>query len=315
MKRSVFALLLFTTGAAACGRDAELSGEQLGLLAERQKQVDQRLAGASADSGAFTPIAKWILPEDLREISGVALMPDGRIVAHNDERGRVYVIDPKRGVILKQFSLGRSGVVADFEAIAVSGTEIFLLESNGRVYQFREGQSNKDVPFVVHDTKLGGECEFEGLAVEPSTRAFVLVCKVIDKRRDRNQVLIYRWLAQPGAAPQVSRISVPIAAAVGANGWKELAPSDIAIDPATGNYIVITGREKALIEITPGGQVVRSVPLPGDPQQPEGVAVTPDGILVISDEGVKRPADITLYRWHRTSEPAVATPSDTSTVN
>jgi hypothetical protein len=39
--------------------------------------------------------------------------------------------------------------------------------------------------------------------------------------------------------------------------------------------------------------------LPTGHEQAEGVAVTPDGILIISDEATRTPAAITLYRWRR----------------
>ena len=307
-------LLLLVAGALGCSRDST-SGAQTALLDERVKKVDARLAAAAQDTTEDAPIAKWILPKELTEISGIAVMPDGRIAAHNDERGRVYVIDPKRGMIMKQFSLGESGVVADFEGIAVEGSDIFLMTSNGNVYQFREGAANANVPYVLHDTKLGKECEFEGIAIEPGTGAFLMPCKVIGKKSERNQLRIYRWLARRRGGPEVSTISVPLADAVGANGWKELAPSDITIDDVTGHYIIITGREKALIEITPQGTAVRSFPLPGSPRQPEGVAIA-NGVLIVSDEGVSRPADITLFPWRRASgtESAPAA-GDSSTAN
>jgi hypothetical protein len=47
----------------------------------------------------------------------------------------------------------------------------------------------------------------------------------------------------------------------------------------------------------PDGEVVRSEPLPGDHRQPEGVAVTKDSLLMVSDESNVKPAAITLYRW------------------
>ena len=95
----------------------------------------------------------------------------------------------------------------------------------------------------------------------------------------------------------MTRISVPLAEAIGTNDWKALSPSDMTIDPSSGNYILITGPEKALIEITPQGAVVQSMPLPGDPQQPEGVALTRNGLLIIADEAVSRDGDITIYPW------------------
>ena len=274
-------------------------------LDTREQEVRQRLAATGA-TGEVKPVAKWVLPDILREISGVALLRDGRVVAHNDERGRVFVIDPMRGVIQKWFSL-EGNIAADFEAIAVSGDDLFLLTSNGRIYQFREGDDRANVPYTMIDTKLGGDCEFESLEIEPASGAFLLACKRIDKRSERNQLRIYRWQRQDGGEAAVSILNVPLGDAIGANDWKTLSPSDITIDPRTGNYILITGPEKALIEITPSGDVVRSLPLPGNPQQPEGVAITRDGILMITDESVSRPADITLYSWQNLTGEAAAT--------
>lgn len=256
------------------------------------------------------PVARWVLPSVLREISGVALTSDGRILAHNDQRGRVYVIDPRRGVITKQFSIGKKAVAADFEGIAVSGGDIFLLESNGDVYQFREGDDGKRVDFTRYDTKLGKECEFESIEIEPGTGAFLLACKVIYRRSERNQLRIYRWMREPGGRGSVSTINIPLAEAVGTNGWKALSPSDMTIDPKTGNYILITGPEKALIEIASSGSVVRSLPLPSGFEQPEGVAITNDNLIILASEGVTGPGHITIYPWRGAGAMVALPPGD-----
>jgi hypothetical protein len=265
-------------------------------VVKREQEVKQRIA-AAAGSESTDPVARWIMPPALREISGIALTSDGRILAHNDERSRVFVIDPMRGVITKSFFVGERRMTADFEAIAVSGDRFFLLTSNGDIYEFEEGGENEVVPFTKHATGLGKQCEFESLEVEPRTGAFILACKTISKKSERNQLLLFRWVKQDGGAGSVTRISVPLADAIGTNDWKTLSPSDITIDPSSGNYILITGPEKALIEITPQGQVVQSMQLPGNPQQPEGIALTRDGLLIVADEAVSREADITIYPW------------------
>jgi uncharacterized protein YjiK len=61
--------------------------------------------------------------------------------------------------------------------------------------------------------------------------------------------------------------------------------------------VLIGSQEKGIVEITPGGEVVRSEPLPRGHKQAEGVAITPDGILIVSDEATTKPAAMTLYRW------------------
>ena len=61
--------------------------------------------------------------------------------------------------------------------------------------------------------------------------------------------------------------------------------------------MLIASQQSALIEISPAGVVLMSRALPGTHDRAEGVAITRDSILIISDEAVKRPAVVTLYRW------------------
>jgi hypothetical protein len=49
--------------------------------------------------------------------------------------------------------------------------------------------------------------------------------------------------------------------------------------------------------LTPAGEVVLSRTLDDRHPQAEGVAITRDGILIISDESVNAAAAITLYNW------------------
>src|SRR5205814_2130850 len=41
------------------------------------------------DCLAAKPRTRWVLPPDLREISGLALTDDGRLLTHDDERARI----------------------------------------------------------------------------------------------------------------------------------------------------------------------------------------------------------------------------------
>jgi len=291
MKSSgTIAVLAAAVAMSACG-GGDFSKAEADELASREQRLAARLASPSGDPSA--PLARWVLPPQLLEISGLALNAEGNLLAHDDEHALVYTIDPRRGVVLKQFHVGKSGMRGDFEGIAVRGPDVFLMESNGTVHRFREGNDGDRVEQALIDTKLGKECEFEGIAVDPAG-VIVLACKNIGKDGPKDAMVIYRW------DPKTSRATpliVPYAQAIGANSWKKLSPSDITIDPTTGNYVVITAQEKALIVLTPGGEVLRSGALPERPRQPEGVAISTDGILYISDEGSAQPATISLYRW------------------
>jgi hypothetical protein len=289
IRLGTFAALTAVVIASGCRGD--FSRAEAEELASREQRLASRLALATGDSAA-APLARWVLPPQLLEISGMALTANGHLLAHNDENAVISVIDPRRGVVVKQFTFGERGLRGDFEGIAVAGGEIFLLVSNGKIYRFREGEDGAKVPHTIIDTKLGKECEFEGIAVD-AAGVIILSCKNLGKGAPKNQMVFYRF--NPKTA-QASPLVIPYADAIGTNGWKQLNPSDMTLEPSTKNYVVIAAQEKALIEVTPDGRVVRTGPLPDQPRQAEGVAIG-DGIIYVSDEGSTEPATVSLYRW------------------
>lgn len=305
--KAALILIAATLLGSACDRRGEIDEDEAVQLALREKRLAARLAGHEVDTTGSGILARWVLPAELKEISGLAVTANGYILAHNDEQGRVFVMDPKRGVVLKQFMIGKGDLRGDFEAIAVSEAEIFMLVSNGLIYRFREGGDGESVPYTTIDTKLGRECEFEGIAVDRARGMILLPCKNVSKKGPKGQLVIYRWSLQGGPMQKPSMLTVPLSLLIGPNGWRSLHVSDMAIDPITKNYVMIASQEKALIQITPAGQVVDTRPLPEPSEQAEGLAITTDGIMIISDEGNRAQATITLYRWPlETAAPAAA---------
>lgn len=296
-----------TAWLAACllvGAACQASHEDVAAIIASPTAVarEARLAKAlahppDATVGRAAPLAQWVLPPALQEISGLALTRDGRLLAHDDEVGQVWEVDYRRGVLVKRFSLGPAAVRGDFEGMTVAHDVVFLLASNGKLYEFPEGRDGEQVAYKVHDTGLKKQCEFEGVAFDPGSDALLLACKHVHDKAVRGALVIYRWsLKSDGGAP-LSRLTVPLAGMIAPNGWTNLEPSDITVDPLTGNYVLVASKEKALIAVTPAGAPVFAHPLPAGHSQPEGVAITKDSILLISDEGGQGPGIITLYRW------------------
>lgn len=299
--RTLYAVALIAGVAAISAgcSDKPQGGEvQLKRLGNtRERELSARLASVDKSRDSDTPVAKWIMPPELREISGLALTPDGRVLAHDDEVSKVYVIEPRRGLMLKRFTVG-TGLRGDFESITMAGSDIYMLASNGVLYQFQEGADGAGVPYSAVDLHLGKECEFESMVYQADSNWLVMPCKNARDKSLQHHLVIYRYrLAAPDSS-RISMVSIPFAQLVGSNKWKNLHPSDITIDPATGNYVMISAHEKALVEMSPAGDLVRAESLPKGHDQPEGIAITKDGILMLSDEATRKPAAITLYRWH-----------------
>ena len=295
--RSFVLLAGLSPWVAACRETPQAKAAQVREIeATRKQELTRRLALADANPTKPVPVAEWIMPPELREISGLALTTRGTVLTHDDNLGRVYEIDPKTGILLKGFSLA-GGVRGDFEAITIAGNDIYLLRSDGKIYKFKEGADAAQVPYSMYDTGLGKECEFESMAYEADSSRLLLVCKRFLQKQAPKELLIYRLPLPLGDRSAITAMQVAMKDVVGSNNWKNFHPSDINIDPITKNYVIVASREKGLVVITPDCEVVRSEPIPGEHRQPEGVAITPDSILLVSDEANVKPPAITLYRW------------------
>ena len=301
---SGFALLAAVGAGAGCGKPAPASAPD-SLAADSAVLADRlaRLNLALAHPDSIAPdsvLALWKLPDQLKEISGLALTSDGRLLTHGDERGKVFEVDYRRGIVVKEFALGAPPVHGDFESITIVGDTVLLLTSDGTLYRFPEGASGAVVPYTARDTGLGSECEFEGMTFDSVSNALLLACKKTHDRALKDSLVIFRLSLAPGRngkEQKPTHLAIPMAGVVGANGWDGFHPSDMTINPLNGDYVLVASREKALLELTPAGAVVFARPLPPGHDQAEGVAITRDHILLISDEAKGGPALITLYWW------------------
>jgi uncharacterized protein YjiK len=226
----------------------------------REKRLESRSAINAALAGEA--LARWILPAEAR-ISGLALTQDGRLLSQGDEMGEIWELDYRRGILVKHFFLGDKAVKGDFEGIAIAGTTVFMLTSSGKLYQFREGANETHVAYSMVETGLKSECEFEGIAFDPAINSLLLACKHIHEKDLHGVILVYRWSLAGDSTARLSKLTVPVGDALRANNWKSLHPSDITIDPQTGNYVLVASLENALIEITPRASWCPARPPPG----------------------------------------------------
>src|SRR5437588_10874834 len=143
--------------AAACRDTPRAKAAELKKIAATRRQgLVRRIAMADANPDKVVEVAKWIMPPQLREISGLALTSRGTVLTHDDNAGRISEIDPKTGILLKSWSL-LGNQKGDFEAITIAGSDIYLLKSNGKLFRFKEAADGQQVPFTVYDTGLGQE--------------------------------------------------------------------------------------------------------------------------------------------------------------
>lgn len=247
------------------------------------------------DAGRAT---RWELPRRLREISGLATTADHRLLAHDDEDGVVYELDHRAGSVVKEFRMADMSdpVADDFEGIAVAEGRVYLVTSEGRIYECPEGAARESVLFRMYATGVGRECEVEGLAYDPEGRELLLMCKDARGEPRADRLAIHRWSVDDMRLSAGSPIMIPVVDFARRIGSNRFQPSGIERHPVSGNYFVVAARQGAIAEITPTGEVLAARRFPaGRHPQVEGIAFDADGALIVADEGGAGRGRLTVY--------------------
>jgi uncharacterized protein YjiK len=246
---------------------------------------------------AAAPADRWELPKALQEISGLTVDSAGRIFAHDDEQAIIYQLDPATHRVIKRFSFGLPALRGDFEAIAIVGRQVILTTSDGVLYAGREGRDGESVPYVTQATGVGSYCEVEGMVYEAAGRALLFACKEPRTPALVGHLAMLRWSLDRKALDPRPWIFIGLADITRELKGQGFPPSELLRVPGNGHYLVLSGREQAIAEITPAGKVVAVAHLRRrDHRQAEGLAFARGGALLISDEGAGRRGTLTVYR-------------------
>ncbi|HZZ35578.1 MAG TPA: hypothetical protein VFE03_07620 [Caulobacteraceae bacterium] len=232
------------------------------------------------------PDAQWTLPKRLREISGLAVTPDGRVMGHDDETAVIYQLDIDRGEVIKRFSLGDPVKRGDFEGIAIDDDGAFYLTtSTGRVYCFREGDDRAHVAYESFDTGLRDIAEIEGLAYSRAEDSLILACKTIYAPDLQGMFALFAWSPRTPGRLAEPWLVIPLAPFAEAVGAKAFHPSSLEIDARTGRLVVLAARQNAMVELAADGTLLAARRFGKGLRQAEGATIMPDGALVVAREG------------------------------
>jgi hypothetical protein len=239
---------------------------------------------------------QWRLPRRLREISGLALTADGRVMGHDDETAVVYQIDVDSGEVVKRFAVGDPVLRGDFEGIAIDGGgDFYLTTSGGRLYRFQEGDDRAHVTFESFDTALGEVGEIEGLAFQQAEGNVIFACKTSYTLALRGAVALFAWSPKTPGLPARPWLTIPVVLLADAIGADSFHPSSLEFDTRTGRLVVLAGRENGMVELDAQGMLLSARGLGQHHRQAEGATILANGALVIAGEGGDAHARMSRY--------------------
>lgn len=240
-------------------------------------------------------LTQWALPKQLREVSGLALDRDGRLFAHADEAAVIVELDFRNGRMLKRFALGDPPRPGDYEGIAWVERTVFLVTSDGELLEAEEGGDGSWVNFQLHRTGLGERCEIEGLDYDARRESLMLLCKTPRSDELRGRIALLAWSLRSREAMPEHDVTSPWSP--GAGLPKSVHPSALVRSPGNGHFVVAAAREGLLLELDDAGALIRAIAMPErrGHRQMEGIAMTPDGDLIIADEGGGKRGRLSVY--------------------
>lgn len=224
----------------------------------------------------MTVVQVWQLPNELREISGNVFIDQNRLACIQDNDGAIFIYNLETKNIDRTIRFGDPG---DYEAIAYTGNDYFVLRSDGLLLEI---DATKNTRPKVNKYKL------------PFTKANDLESLHFDKVNNRLLIISKEQDLGSNAGKGIYSFdlrtkkfnSTPTGQVLYKGGI--IKPSDLAVNIHTKEVYILDGPASRLLIVAASGEVTSTLQLNRKTfVQPEGICFSPAGELFISSEGGK----------------------------
>ena len=280
--------------AGACADD-----EPRGTAGSAESPPVAATAPAASDSSSFDfdrPSLSFVLPEELTEISGLGLLPDGRLATVQDEEGTLYILNRETGTVEARVPFGESG---DYEGVEWIGDKGFVLLSDGTIIELSGSLDNLAVT-ATHETPLKRKNDAEGLGFDAQTGRLLIACKEdpgsgLDEDDER---AVYAFDPATGEMDEEPVYTINLKEVEDlVSDLNDFKPSAIAVHPSSGELYLLSASDRAIAILGSDGRLKTVRELSRDVfEQPEGLAFLSDGTLYISSEGQDGPGMLYEFR-------------------
>ncbi len=268
-------------------------------------------------SSSFSPVSSYVfpydlsepsqtfsLPAELEEISGLAHYQGSDILAVQDELGILYQFNLDQQKIIRKIEFGKD---RDYEGVAFNDGHAYILERDGDLHVVNDFSAD-----VVASDKFETEFSYrnntEGICYDPVSGRLLITPKergleAANRTENRRGVYAFdlsenRLLPDPVYYVDEEDLGEVIYERAERRLMK---PSAIAVEPQTGHIFVLSSVGQVLVVLDRQSHILHvEILRRNDFKQPEGIAFTAEGDLLISNEGQGSGAN--LLRFIRQSD-------------
>ncbi len=262
------------------------------------------------------PDTSILLMPELEEISGIAIGENpNQITAIEDEDGKLYTFDTYTGALISKKRFHHKG---DYEDLAFVGDHLFILKSNGNIYElFDEGADT--LTRIKHKTTLSKHNNLEGLCYDKAHNQLLIACKGDVNEEYTNDLAraVYRFdletkklVPEPMIVITLEEFKSFIRKSKNNHLLEKFspylkskkmrfAPSAIAIHPFTKNIYLMSSRGKMMMVLNPKCEIIHLEKMDKIiHRQPEGMFFDKNANLFISNEGKGGIPKIFMFKYN-----------------
>jgi len=240
-----------------------------------------------------SPSEKYYLPYSLEEISGLSYKNPNKLLAVDDEKGKVFEYDLDKREVTHTIIFHNPG---DFEGVELVKNQIYVLRSDGDIFEFPYVEE-KSVKPVKYETSLSRANDTEGFGYDPMANQLLIACKEKGEigKKDVKGKAIYGFDLKKMELNK--KPLLVISEKKLKDFWKlngsdfeknriNFKPSAIAFHPIQKVYYVLSSSGKLLIVVDKNDEILATYPLSSKLlYQPEGLCFSSTGDMYISSEG------------------------------
>lgn len=254
------------------------------------------------------PDETLVLPDTLREVSGVTIGDNNHIFCVQDENGILFQYDPESKEIVQQEVFGEDG---DYEGICRVGAFFYVLRSDGTLFEVEElrteaievraeEDASENTGLHINQYDLGLPVgENEGLCFDQKNNRLLIISREQSPHTKTNERVVYAFdLAKKRLSKQAIFTLNPFS-----GKWKKQSdlsfrPSELALHPITGELYVLSSKDQALFVFSPTGKIKTIQRLnPTIFTKPEGIAFMENGDVYISNEGKEEKPTLLFFQY------------------